>query len=260
VTAGGNSQFPADLDCDQMLPKAEYFVDWRAPDFVEQFRVLLLGITGILTLVFALAGVTFAGADWSSGSIGTQLLFESRRGRVFGSKLGAITLVALVIGAVGVLLAWGASYWMASKWGTTALIGNDPVTGAQVPLSRADLVVRALRALALIGGGGAGGFALAMMFRSSLVAVGLVAGYGLVGEAVLRSVSSGVEPYLLSSRVAAFLDGQYLIYRYPNVCGTSGCEAEIIRISALQGGVYLGVLIVVVTVASLLLFRRRDVA
>jgi len=148
---------------------------------------------------------------------------------------------------------------MASRWGTTALVQPDPITGSPTPLTAAALVGRAARALALIVGGAVGGLALAMLFRSSLAAIGLVAGYGLAGEAVLRSVSPDIEPFLLSGRVAAFLDGEYRITRYPTACGSQSCEPEIIRLTALQGGIYLGVLLAVVLLASVVLFRRRDV-
>lgn len=187
--AGDTSSYPAGFDCAQMMPRVEWFVNWRPPDFVREFRVLTLSVTAILTLVLAVAAVTFAGAEWSSGTIGTHLLFESRRGVVYGSKVGALAVVALAAGVIGLALAWGTSYWMASRWGTSALVQPDSISGKPTPLTAAALVGRVARALALIVGGSAGGFALAMLFRSSLAAIGLVAGHGLAGEAVLRSVS-----------------------------------------------------------------------
>lgn len=259
VGNGGNEQFPADMDCAQMMPQLRWFLNWQAPDFVRDYRAQLLIVTLVLTLVMTVAGITIAGAEWSSGSIGTQLLFQSRRSVVYGSKVGALVLVAVIVGLIGVILTWAATYWTASRWGTTALLQEDPLTGRPMPISAAVLVQRALRAVAGVAAGGVGGFALAMVFRSSLAALGVAAGYALVGEAVLRGVWRNIEPQLLSSRVAAFLDGQFVITRFPQSCGSGTCEPEIIRISALQGGVTLAVLLAAVLLVSVVSFQRRDV-
>ena len=45
----------------------------------------------LVTLVMLLAGTTFAGHDWNTGSMGNQLLFEPRRARVWGAKLAAVS-------------------------------------------------------------------------------------------------------------------------------------------------------------------------
>lgn len=152
-------------------------------------------------------------------------------------------LVAVIVGLTWVILTWAATYWAASRWGTTVLLQEDPLTGRPMPIPAAVLVQRAVRAVVGMAAGGVGGFALAMVFRSSLAALGVVAGYALVGEAVLRGVWRNIEPQLLSSRVAAFLDGQFVITRFPQSCGSGTGEPEIIRISALQGGVSLAVLL-----------------
>lgn len=259
LAAGGNDQFPAGFDCAQMAPRVGWFLNWQAPDFVRDFRAQLLIVTLVLTLVMTVAGITIAGAEWPSGTIGTQLLFQSRRSVVYGSKVGALVLVAVIVGLIGVILTWAATYWAASRWGSTALLQQDPLTGRPMPISAAVLVQRAVRAVVGVAAGGVGGFALAMVFRSSLAALGVVAGYALVGEAVLRGVWRNIEPQLLSSRVAAFLDGQFVITRYPQSCGSETCEPEIIRISALQGGVTLAVLLAVVLLVSVVSFQRRDV-
>jgi len=45
----------------------------------------------------------------------------------------------------------------------------------------------------------------------------------------------------------------------PNPCRNQSCELEIIRLTGLQGGTYLGVPLAVVLLATVVLFRRRDV-
>ena len=48
------------------------------------------------TAALLLAGTTFVGHDWNTGSMSNQLLFEPRRGRIWTAKALAVTLMALV--------------------------------------------------------------------------------------------------------------------------------------------------------------------
>lgn len=258
---GTDPNFGADFDCAQLTPQVEWYLGWSPPDFVRDFAFLLLAITLMLSLTMAVIGVTFAGAEWSTGTIGTQLLFQSRRGLLYGSKAGALVMAALAVGALGALLAWVGSYWAAAKWGTTALVEAGPRDTGPVAISAGVLVGRAVRAVVLIVGAGVGGFALAMLFRSSLAAIGLIAGYGLVVETVLRGLWPGGEAWLLSTRLLAFLQGPYDIVRYPDSCNFGGpCEPVVTAVTVTAGGVYLGVLLLVAVAASLVLFERRDIS
>ncbi len=258
---GTDPSFGEGFDCEQLKPQVEWYLGWSPPDFVHDFGFLLLAVTLMLSLTMAVIGVTFAGAEWSTGTIGTQLLFQPRRSLVYGSKGSALILAALAVGVLGALLAWAGSYWAAAKWGTTALVEPGPGDSGPVAITAGVLVGRAARAVVLIVGAGVGGYALAMLFRSSLAAIGLIAGYGLVAETVLHGLWPGGESWLLSTRLLAFLQGPYEIVRYPESCNLGGpCDPVVTSISVTAGGVYLGVLLLAVVVASLLLFRRRDVA
>lgn len=259
VASGDTTMYSADTDCEASAPRAEWYLNWSPPDFVPAFQTGLFVLAAVLGLALAVAGVTFAGAEWSAGTIGTQLLHEPRRGVVWSGKLAALLLVALVLAVLGVVLTWAVTYWYSARWGTTALVAGDRVTGGPVALTVSTIVWRAVRVVALVVGATAGGYGLAMLLRSSLGALGLVAGYAIAGEAVLRATFRDVEPFLLSARVAAFLDGEYVFYRSPDVCSPTDCDSVITRITALEGGVVLGVLLALVLAASLLLFRRRDV-
>ncbi len=261
---GSAEQYPPGFDCDDMNPKAEWFLNWRPPDFVRDFGNQLQAVTMVLALFLALIGITFIGADWSAGTVGTQLLYQPRRGVVFGSKAGALALVGLVVGAVGAALTWVVTYWSAAKWGTTELIdqvqayANGAYTTTAVPVSYLDLVGWAARASVLVAAAALGGYLMAMFFRSSLVATAILAGYGLIGEAVLRGLFRGIEPYLLSSRMLAWLHGPYLILRYPNMC-MGNCEPTVTSISVTAGGLFLAVLLVAGLVVAGVTFARRDV-
>ncbi len=261
VAAGGSEQWPAGMDCDQALtPNMEWFLNWSAPDFVHDFRSQLLAVTTILALAMTLVGVTFAGADWAAGTIGTQLLFQPRRTLVFTSKAAAVVLAAAVIGLIGAVLAFTSSYWAAARWGTTTLVENVGYNAAgPTVLTQAALVGRAARATAAVAAAGLGGYALAMLFRSSLVAVSIIAGYGLVVETLARGLFPGAEQFLLSSRLLAWLEGPYEIVRYPPSCNLGPCDPEITTISVAAGGTYLAILVGLVLALAASAFARRDV-
>src|SRR4029079_11391652 len=107
VAAGGSDAWPANMDCDEnMLPRVEWYLGWSPPEFVATLESTLLGVTMLLAAALVVAGVTFAGADWSSGTIGTQLLFQPRRWRVFGNKVVALAAWSALVAAVVAALAW----------------------------------------------------------------------------------------------------------------------------------------------------------
>ena len=53
-----------------------------------------------------IVGTTFAGADWSSGSMSNQLLFEPRRPKVWLAKGAAVLVGTLVASAVILTAFW----------------------------------------------------------------------------------------------------------------------------------------------------------
>ena len=53
-----------------------------------------LAVVVVVSLLLVLAGTTFAGHDWNSGSMSNQLLFEPRRARVWVAKGGVVLGVA----------------------------------------------------------------------------------------------------------------------------------------------------------------------
>ena len=59
-----------------------------------------LGVITILMGLLMLVGTTFAGADWNSGSMSNQLLFEPRRARIWLAKAAAVFAVAVDTSAV----------------------------------------------------------------------------------------------------------------------------------------------------------------
>jgi ABC-2 type transport system permease protein len=263
---GGSPEYPLEFDCDEMLPQLEWFLDTRTPVFLDNLDELLPPAALMLALAGALIGATFVGAEWAAGTIGTHLLFEPRRNRVFAAKGGAVAIGVAVPAVVGLGAVFLGTWSASASWGSTALTRTTYETaqsGEQTPvidqLSWLDLTLFGGRALAFAAVAAVGGYVLAMVFRSSIGAVGTLAAYSLVGEGLVRALWSGAEPWLLSNRLTAWLMGGHEIVAYPDSCSTGPCEPVITRLTTLDGGVYLGVLLVAGLALSSRLFRRRDV-
>ena len=149
--------------------------------------------------------------------------------------------VALVLG-----LAVGGSLAAAVSWSDAAWDGTRTWSAAYSTLRGITVVV----AVALVG------VTLTLALRSTIATVGLAFGYALVGEAVFRAVAPGaVEPWLLSSHLFAFLQGKLELY------GQSfGRRPDVTVLHLQTSALYLGALLLVLLVASWLIFRRRDIA
>jgi ABC-2 type transport system permease protein len=209
----------------------------------------------VITILAALAmlvGTTFAGHDWNSGSMSNQLLFEPRRLRVWAAKATVIFVVGLVTSVAVLAAYWGAIWWLANSRDIAVsahaweLIRNSAGRGAL------------LTALA-----GLGGYALTMLFRSTVASLGILFAVAVGGSLVMVAVlGDGAERWLLPSNVSAVVNNGYDYYSgNPQGCftGTEDACTQMAHLSLADGATYLGVLLAVAVVLSLWSFRRRDV-
>ncbi len=74
----------------QVGPQVAWFVSRSPLDLRELSRGLWPTVIVLLAGLLMLLGTTFAGADWNSGSMSNQLLFEPRRLRVWAAKAAAV--------------------------------------------------------------------------------------------------------------------------------------------------------------------------
>ncbi|MFJ9315554.1 hypothetical protein ACIRN4_15280 [Pimelobacter simplex] len=207
----------------------------------------------ILALLMMVLGTTFTGHDWASGSVSNQLLFEPRRVRVWGAKAIVVTGSALVLS--GVLLS---AYW----------IGLDAVAASRDLPSGGAVLVDCLQ----MGGRGAGvvaaaalcGFALTMLFRSTVATLGILFGVALVGGVVLAvlGVSGRFDPALNALAVVADGATYYVDAPCPPEQGIDlegGYCSEERTLSFAAGAAYTGTAVGASALLSVLWFRRRDV-
>ena len=212
-------------------------------------RATGFGLALILVGLMIIAGCTFAGGDWSSGSLTNELVFEPRRGRLWLAKASAVLLGSGVVALVAL-----GGFWL-SLWLVAGARGID--------VSSTDLThiaTHIVRAVLLCMGAALGGFALTMIFRHTVATLALLFVYSVAGEIVLGLLPwDGVGRFSVGNNVFGWL-GTHVSYFDPSIdCSPGSTCTGIQTMSHLESGVFLGVLLLVAVVVSLAWFRRSDV-
>lgn len=207
-----------------------------------------LAVVTILALLAALIGTTFAGHDWATGSMGNQLLFESRRLRVWAAKFAAVVAATGVMALLGLGLFWG-GIWVAAEMRDLAVGSNQWWWS----------VTAAARGVVLVAGAGGAAYALTMLLRSTVGALGVIIG-AAIGSSVLLAVVLGATAsrWMIGTNAFAFVLGRQEYYVDSEECWRTGQGCTQL-LTGPQAAVYLAALVLVVVVGSMLSFRRRDV-
>jgi ABC-2 type transport system permease protein len=210
-------------------------------------------LIALLTVLLVLAGTTFAGHDWNTGSMSNQLLFEPRRVRMWLAKGLVVALAGAALTAVVL-----AAYWT-GLWALAAGRGLDPSShsvweGYQQGLR--GTVLAALCALAA--------YAVTMLFRSTVVTLGVLFGLSILTPLLMALIAfPNNERWMPQTNLAAvILDGT--TYYGEMSCtsdslGNQECSSNERELSLAGGSAYLLGLLALAAVPSVLTFRRRDV-
>ncbi|TGN65414.1 hypothetical protein EXE59_16705 [Nocardioides eburneiflavus] len=209
-------------------------------------------VVTILTGLLMLIGTTYAGHDWNTGSMSNQLLFEPRRLRLWAAKGGAVLLTGVLVGTAVLAFFWGAAALLASSRDVAA-----------APGAWSTIWQTQARGVVAIGVGGLLGYALTMLFRSTVATLSLMFGVAIAGSLVVVAIlGDGAARWLLPTNFLAFVLGGFSYYD-PSACTqladgsvTGSCERVL---PALDGGIVLGVLVVAAVGLSLWSTQRRDV-
>ncbi|HLN78330.1 MAG TPA: hypothetical protein VK204_14875 [Nocardioidaceae bacterium] len=236
-------------DCTQMMPRAEWFMDTRTLDLAQEKDTSGAAVVVLVTALMVVVGTTFAGADWASGSVSNQLLFEPRRGRVWLAKAGAV-----LIGSVG-----AATVLLATFWVTLYLVAESRgiPTGATVQEA---IRWSAARGVVLAGAGALGAYALTMLLRHTVGTLAALFAYAVGGEILIATLPfAGATRWSLGNNVLAWLENGHRYYDETIRCrpGQDACE-QIAHLSLAHGAWFLGVLLLLGSAASVVMFRRRD--
>ncbi len=237
-------------DCEQALvPSAESYYPRDALNLSTVLTREGVGLALIVTVLMVIAGCTFAGADWSSGSMATQLVFEPRRTRVWLAKAAAVIIGS---GLVAVVVLGG--YWLAL--GAFAQARDIAVPSAHV----SEVAWHVVRAVALAMGAGLGGFALTMIFRHTVATLALLFVYSVGGEIAVNLLPfEGAGRWSVGNNVIGWLATHHR-YLDTTIDCTPGERCSSMQVMThLEAGLFLGILLLVAVAVSLLWFRRRDV-
>lgn len=210
------------------------------------------GINTGLPLMLLAVGVLAAslvGSEFSSGNLGTQLLFTPRRIPVMMAKVVAATVggVLLAVAHLVTSLAFSAIMFLSLRGAA------DMTAGVELPL----MLGRALVLAVLIAIMGA---AMAMAAGSTMVSLGIFA-VVLVGSAMTATGVPGnsiAQLLLPSNLLQAMILGRHEVYGYAQVAGYEDWQLmQVINYDWALGYSVIGTALIVVV--SAWLFRRRDI-
>ncbi|MGZ8744170.1 MAG: hypothetical protein ACXWXO_14725 [Nocardioides sp.] len=238
-------------ECDRVLtPRAEDYLARNQLDLGLMVENRAVGVVLIVTALLIICGATFAGGDWASGSVGNQLLFRPRRLPVWGAKAGAVLVGS--VAASGVIVG---GFWL-TMWLTAearGIVTPDPVVN--------DIWWMSVRGVVLATAGAVGGFALTMLLRSTVATMAVLFAYVVGGEALILALPlEKATQWSLSNNVFAWINDGNRVYDPDIVCppGRGGCDQSYV-ITLQHAAVYLGVLLGLAVLASIVSFRRRDI-
>ncbi len=240
--------------CEEMvLPQVEWYLSRRPLDLSQQLKDGAgIGVAAVLAVLMLLVGTTFVGHDWNTGSMGNQLLFESRRTRVWAGKAIAVVGVAAVVAGLVLFSYWG---------GLLALAHQRDLAVPDGLVS--DVYGQALRATLLATFAGLAGYLLTMLFRSTVATLGALFAVAVAvpilftvivfpGHISLQPQNNGWALIRGGVEITDYDDDKC----WEDPMQTEGC---IVEITTTDATLYLGGLLVAAGVPSLLLYRRRDV-
>lgn len=239
-----------DFGCESMQePRLEDFLP-GPQSLARQYQELLSTIAYPILFLALIMGATATAAEFSTRTIGTWLTFEPRRTRVFGSKTlaGGLGTVPMSLVFVALILL-----------GTAAVYRFNGVDDDVSAHEWSDLAWMGGRIVLLVTIVGALGAATGMLLRHTAAVLGVLIGYLAVGELVMRSLFPGLERYLLSRNIDAWVnDGtEWVTYDCDDAMMT--CRETVNTLSLTQGATTIGVISVAVLLLSWLVFRGSDI-
>jgi hypothetical protein len=206
-------------------------------------------VAGLMMLL----GATFVGADWASGSMSNQLLFEPRRLRVYAAKAGAVVVTGATLG-----LLVGAVWWLGLAGVARA---RDLPTAAGVG---GEIGWQVVRGALLAAGAGLAGLATTMLFRSTVATLGILFAVVVAGSFLIAVLPfEAPERWMPHLNVAAWIaDGTTYYTQGEQTCVDDGtgmvCSGERL-LTASAAAAYLLSGLVLVAAAALASFTRRDI-
>jgi hypothetical protein len=250
-------------DCEEIRQwygetSVEEMTQWFMPptfDFRNSFGEMLTVFTVLLAMFGFLVGASFVGAEWRTGGMMNLLLWEPRRLRAFGAKLG--TLLVSVLG-LGIVLSPG---WTAVMWWIARRRG---ITDTMTVGAWQSFGLTGLRGLVLVLAATALGFAIASIGRHTAMALGaamVAAVVGLYGVLIAVTLSGVDHPqrWLWISYPIAWMQRRMVLGEEVS-CGPDGeCARRVVEITWQSAGLVIAAVVVLLVGAAMWHMRARDV-
>lgn len=203
----------------------------------------------VVVSLMVIAGCTFAGNDWASGSMTNQLIFVPRRPRVWLAKAAAVALGAGAVALVAIT-----SYWIIV--GLVAQARDIGVSSTVVT----HVVWHVLRVAAMAMGAALGAFALTMIFRHTVATLAVLFVYSIGGEIAVNLLPfEGAARLSLGNNALGWLAVRHRYFDASIACAPGDQCSPTQTMTHLEAGSFLGILLLASVVVSLLWFSRRDV-
>lgn len=239
---------------DMMGPRVDWYISRAQLSLEDVQRNQGLAVFVFLTGLLMLAATTFVGADWNSGSMSNQLLFEPRRQRIWFAKAASVMALAAVTLGLVLTAFWGAVYLLARSRDIE-------------PLSRVinDIQATSVRGVILAAAAALGAYAVTMLVRSTTFTLGALFAV-VIGSTIVLAALGVSEQWMPHTNLLAVLNDGARYYREaPSICFSgppppAGTDCQQFGTVTLGDGVlYLGIALALAVALSMWSFRRRDV-
>jgi ABC-2 type transport system permease protein len=221
--------------------------------FADESPMLLIGVAIVAGLIMMMLASSAVGAEWSSGGMANLLLWHPNRLKVWGAKLGAAAVVCAAAVIALLLVAFGLLYLTAAVRGEVGELDSAWWDENLAKLARAGLLSVAMTVL---------GASLAMLGRHTAISGGIIAGYLIIGDMLVRIAGLALrmafpERLSLYTWVTAWIEGRIELEYWADY---SSSRPDIMVITASEAGLLLGGIVLGFAALATWAFQRRDVA
>jgi ABC-type transport system involved in multi-copper enzyme maturation permease subunit len=241
----GRSGVPLDAPYSDVQGFCEHY--WSSPPIdgflLRDLDSILQGIAMFVILLGVLLGASLGGADWTNNTMQTLLTWEPRRTRVYLTRGLVIAVCVFVITAFLQVVFAGVDVLVAATRGSTGFLPSDFWRSVALTIGRTSLVASAFGVIA---------YAIAMIGRSTVSAVGALIGYLILFEAVIAGFRPSIQGNLL-------VRSAIVIITHQAIFSDSGRGQVDVLLAVHRAWFVVAVYTLVIGAGALLVFRRRDV-
>jgi ABC-2 type transport system permease protein len=233
---------------------AEDFLYTYTFSFENEGSFMLIGVVIVTGLIMMLLASSAIGAEWSSGGMSNLMVWHPHRMRVWGVKLGATLAACAAAVVVLAALAFGLLYLTAAVRGDVGDLDGVWWEATLERLGRTGLLALGMTAL---------GASLAMLGRHTAIAGGVIAGYLIIGDMLVRITSMSLpvdypDRFSLYTWVMAWISGKIELYNWN--AESSDMTPDVMVITATDAGLLLGGIVLLFGALATWAFQRRDAA